>query len=106
MLCAVAVAGCGGDATIDQIETDVLAGLTEEPPQDVQGTVLDVDCDDYTNPEKPKEGTRLNCGAFNVDKNAHEPEEQIGEVDVTVGDESAYTFKPCTATASGRGPKC
>ena len=95
--------GCGGSATIDQIETDVLAALTKEPPPDVQGTVLDVDCDDYTNPEKPKEGTRLKCGTFNVDKNAHEPEEQIGEVEVTVGDERRLHIP--TVYRDGLGPR-
>jgi hypothetical protein len=102
----MAVAGCGTATTIDKIETDVLAALTKEPPPGVQGTILDVDCPGYAQTDEPEEGKRLKCGAFNVDKPAHEPDEQIGAVDVTVGQEDDYTFRACTATASGRGPKC
>ena len=72
----------------------------------MRGTILDVDCPGYAQTAELEEGTRLRCGAFNVDKPAHAPEEQIGELRVTVGEEGDYTFRPCTATASGRGPKC
>ena len=106
MLVAAAVAGCGGKTTVDQVETNVLASLGKEPPPDVQGTILDVDCPEYPNTIQLESGTRLRCGAFNVDKNAHEPQEQIGELNVTVGEEDDYVFRACTATASGRGPKC
>ena len=106
MLAAAALAGCGGGTTVDQIETDVLASLTKEPPPDVRGTILDVDCPGYAQTAQLEDGTRLKCGAYNVDKPAHEPDEKIGELELTVGEEGDYTFRPCTATAPGRGPKC
>jgi hypothetical protein len=106
LLAAAALAGCGGGTTVDQVETNVLASLTKEPPPGVQGTVLDVDCPGYGQMAELEDGTRLKCGAFNVDKPAHEPDEQIGAVAVTVGEEGDYVFRACTATASGHGPKC
>jgi len=103
---AATVGGCGGGTTVDQVETDVLSSLTKEPPPGVQGTILDVDCPGYSQTAQLEEGTRLHCGAFNVDKAAHAPEEKIGDIQVTVGQEGDYAFRACTATASGRGPKC
>jgi hypothetical protein len=106
LLVAAALAGCGGGTTVDKVETNVLASLGKEPPPDVQGTILDVDCPGYANTAKLESGTRLRCGAFNVDKPTHEPDEQIGALQVTVGEEGDYVFRPCTTTATGRGPKC
>jgi hypothetical protein len=71
----------------------------------VQGSILDIDCPGPSTTE-PKEGARIVCGAYNVDKPAHTPDEQIGKVTLTVGQEDDFTFVPCTATTSGRGPKC
>jgi len=105
-LCVAALAGCGGETTVDTIEADLLAAVTEQPVTGVQGTVLDVDCPPYAQTDTPKEGTRLKCGLYNVDKGDHEPDEQIGKLEVTVGQEDDYTAEACTATASSRGPKC
>jgi len=107
-VCAVALAGCSvtSATTIDTIETDVLASLTKEPPPDVQGTILDIDCPGRAQTDEPKEGTPLECGAFNVDKLAHTPEEQIGKVMVVVGQEGDFKFEPCSAIKPARGPKC
>jgi len=83
----------------------VLSSLNKEPPKGVQGSILDIDCPGPSTLEL-KDGAHLVCGAYNVDKPAHTPDEQIGKVTLTVGQEDDFVFVPCTVTATGRGPKC
>lgn len=104
VVCAAAFAGCG-QTTNDQIEMKVLTSLNKEPPPGVQETIFDIDCPGPST-AVPKDGAHLVCGAYNVDKPAHTPQEQIGSVMLTVGQEGDYKFRACTATPSGRGPKC
>ena len=96
---ALALAGCG--ETIDTIEDDVEASLGANTP------VEDVDCAGYTEEDVPEEGTRLECEAFNNDDEIHDPDEQVGEVTLTVGQEGSARFRPCkAATSQGSLPDC
>lgn len=96
---ALALAGCG--QTVDAIEDDVEAKLAPTTP------VEDVDCDGYTEEDTPEEGTRLTCEAFSNDDEIHDPNEQVGEVTLVVGQDNSARFRRCKAlTASGPGPDC
>ena len=74
----------------------------------MSAAIQDVDCPGYTDEDKPKEGTRLNCEAFSTDETVHDPNEVVGEVVITVtSEEPTYRFRACKSiTSSGRGPKC
>jgi hypothetical protein len=96
---ALALAGCGD--TIDTIEDDVEAKLAPTTP------VEDVDCAGYTEEDVPSEGTRLTCEAFRNDDEVHDPNDQVGEVTLTVGQDGSARFRRCKAlTAPGPGPDC
>jgi len=95
----IALSGCG--ETIDTIEDDVEASLAGSTP------VEDVDCPGYTEEDVPEEGTRLSCPAFSNDDEIHDPNEQVGEVTLVVGQEGSARFRRCrAATAPGSGPTC